>query len=241
MEEFARLTAELVAIDSVNPSLVAGGAGEAEIARFVAAWLDQAGLEVEVLEPVPGRPSVVGLARGRGGGRSLLLNAHLDTVGTAGMEAPFSPRVDGGLLYGRGALDMKGSLAAIMLAGREAARRDLRGDVIVAAVADEEAGSIGTEAVLELYRADAALVAEPTWLRLAIGHRGFVGLEVEVTGRAAHGSRPERGLDAIVRMGRVLVGLDQLDRQLRAAPPHPLLGTASAHASVIEGGQELSS
>jgi acetylornithine deacetylase len=170
-----------------------------------------------------------------------MLNAHLDTVGTAGMEAPFSPRVDDGRLYGRGALDMKGSLAAIMLAGRETAQRGLRGDVIVAAVADEEAGSIGTEAVLERYRADAAVVAEPTWLRLAIGHRGFVGLEIEVTGRAAHGSRPERGLDAIVRMGRVLVGLEQLDRQLQAAPPHPLLGTASAHASVIEGGQELSS
>jgi acetylornithine deacetylase/succinyl-diaminopimelate desuccinylase-like protein len=136
---------------------------------------------------------------------------------------------------------MKGSLAAIMLAGREAARRRLHGDVIVAAVADEEAGSIGTEAVLERYRADAAIVAEPTSLRLAVGHRGFVGIEVEVTGRAAHGSRPDRGLDAIVRMGRVLVGLEQLDRRLQAGTPHPLLGTASAHASVIEGGQELSS
>jgi acetylornithine deacetylase len=241
VEEFARLTAELVAIDSVNPSLVAGGAGETEIARFVSSWMEQAELEVEVLEPVAGRPSVVGVARGTGGGRSLMLNAHLDTVGTAGMEAAFSGRVEGGRLYGRGALDMKGSLAAIMLAAREAARRGLRGDVVVAAVADEEAGSVGTEAVLERYVADAAIVAEPTWLRLAIGHRGFVGLEVEVTGRAAHGSRPERGLDAIVRMGRVLVGLEELDRRLQSGPRHQLLGTASAHASVIEGGQELSS
>ena len=241
MDELARLTAELVAIDSVNPSLVAGGAGEAEIARFVAAWLEQAGLAVEVLEAVAGRPSVVGVAPGSGGGRSLMLNAHLDTVGTAGMEAPFSARIAGSRLYGRGALDMKGSLAAIMLAGREAAGRGLRGDVIVAAVADEEAGSIGTEAVLERHRADAAIVAEPTWLQLAIGHRGFVGLEVEVAGRAAHGSRPDRGLDAIVRMGRVLVGLEELDRRLQAGAHHPLLGTASAHASVIEGGQELSS
>jgi acetylornithine deacetylase len=241
MDEFARLTAELVAIDSVNPSLVAGGAGEAEIARFVAAWLERAGLDVEILEPVAGRPSVVGVARGSGGGRSLLLNAHLDTVGTAGMEAPLSPRIEKGRLYGRGALDMKGSLAAIMLAGREAARLGLRGDVLVTAVADEEAGSIGMEAVLERYRADAAIVAEPTWLRLAIGHRGFVGFEITVAGRAAHGSRPERGIDAIVRMGRVLVRLEQLDRRLQSAPPHPLLGTSSAHASVIGGGQELSS
>ncbi|HST25402.1 MAG TPA: M20/M25/M40 family metallo-hydrolase, partial [Gaiellaceae bacterium] len=123
MDELARLTAELVAIDSVNPSLVAGGAGEGEIARFVADWLRRAGLDVEVLEPVAGRPSVVGVARGSGGGRSLMLNAHLDTVGVAGMDAPFSGRVEGERLYGRGALDMKGSLAAIMLAGREAAGR----------------------------------------------------------------------------------------------------------------------
>jgi acetylornithine deacetylase len=190
---------------------------------------------------VSGRPSVVGVARGSGGGRSLLLNAHQDTVGTAGMTAPFASRVADGRLYGRGSLDMKGSLAAIMLAGRDAARRGLQGDVVVAAVADEEAGSVGTEAVLERYRTDAALVAEPTWLDLAIAHRGFAGLEVEVAGRAAHGSRPDRGLDAIVRMGRVLVGLEALDRRLQAGPRHPLLGTASAHASVIDGGQELSS
>jgi acetylornithine deacetylase len=136
---------------------------------------------------------------------------------------------------------MKGSLAAIMVAAREAAGLGLRGDVIVAAVADEEAGSIGTEAVLERYRADAAIVAEPTWLRLAVAHRGFVGVEVEVAGRAAHGSRPERGVDAIVRMGRVLVRLEELDRGLQSQPAHPLLGTGSVHASVIEGGQELSS
>jgi len=240
VDELARLTAELVAIDSVNPSLVPGGAGEAEIARFVAEWLERAGLEVDVLGPDE-RPSVVGIARGSGGGRSLILNAHLDTVGTAGMDAPFSPRVEGECLYGRGALDMKGSLAAIMLAGREAARQGLHGDVIVAAVADEEAGSIGTEALLGRYRAHAAIVAEPTWMQLAIAHRGFVGAEITVTGRAAHGSRPERGVDAIVRMGRVLVGLEELDRRLRSAGPHPLLGTGSAHASVIEGGQELSS
>jgi acetylornithine deacetylase len=241
VDELARLTADLVAIDSVNPSLVAGASGEKQIAHFVAAWLQSAGLEVEVLEPVSSRPSVVGVARGSGGGRSLMLNAHLDTVGVAGMEAPFSPRIEGDRLYGRGALDMKGSLAAVMLAGREAAGLGLRGDVAVAAVADEEAGSVGTEAVLERFRTDAAIVAEPTWLKLAIAHRGFVGFEIEVAGRAAHGSRPDRGLDAIVRMGRVLVGLEQLDRVLQSAPRHPLLGTGSAHASVIEGGQELSS
>jgi acetylornithine deacetylase/succinyl-diaminopimelate desuccinylase-like protein len=241
VDELARLASELVAIDSVNPTLFPGAAGEPAIARFVAAWLDEAGLAVDVLEPVPGRPTVVGVARGAGGGRTLLLNAHLDTVGTAGMEAPFSPRLRDGRLYGRGALDMKGSLAAVMLAGRNAAGAGPSGDVVVAAVADEEAASLGTEALLERYRADAAIVGEPTWLRLGIAHRGFVGMEITVAGRAAHGSRPERGVDAIVRMGRVLAGLEALDRRLRAAPPHPLLGTGSVHASTIEGGQELSS
>jgi acetylornithine deacetylase len=136
---------------------------------------------------------------------------------------------------------MKGSLAAIMLAGREAARRRLRGDVIVAAVADEEAASIGTETVLEHVRTDAAIVAEPTGLTVGVAHKGFVGLEIETQGRAAHGSRPDLGLDAIAKMGRVLLGIETLDRGLRAEPAHPLVGGGSLHASVIEGGQELSS
>src|SRR5205823_13837343 len=123
------LLAQLVAIDSVNPDLIPGAAGEREIAAFVAGWLDEAGLEVELLEPVPGRPSVVGVARGRGGGRTLLLNAHLDTVGVAGMEAPHEPRIEAGRLYGRGAYDMKAGLAAIMLAGAALTGRGLAGDV----------------------------------------------------------------------------------------------------------------
>jgi acetylornithine deacetylase len=239
-DELAELTTQLVAIDSVNPALVPGGAGEAEIARFVADWLGAAGLEVELLGPSE-RPSVVGVARGSGGGRSLMLNAHTDTVGVAGMEDPLASHCEDGRLYGRGAYDMKGSLAAIMLAGREAARRRLRGDVIVAAVADEEAASIGTETVLEHVRTDAAIVAEPTGLTVGVAHKGFVGLEIETQGRAAHGSRPDLGLDAIAKMGRVLLGIETLDRGLRAEPAHPLLGGGSLHASVIEGGQELSS
>ena len=137
---------------------------------------------------------------------------------------------------------MKGSLAAIMLAGREAARWGLRGDVVVAAVADEEAGqrrNRGRARAVSRGRGDRR---RATWLRLAIGHlAASSGSRSRSTGRAAHGSRPDRGLDAIVRMGRVLVGLETLDRRLQSGPRHPLLGTASAHASVIEGGQELSS
>ncbi len=241
MSPLAELLADLVRIDSVNPDLIAGAAGEAEIARFVAAWLEAAGLEVEVEEVAPGRFNTVGIARGSGGGKTLLLNAHLDTVGVAGMARPFEPAVENGRMRGRGSYDMKAGLAAIMLAGSEAARAGLRGDVIVTAVCDEEVASIGTTRVAERYRADAAIVSEPTEMRLVIAHRGFVGFEVETKGRAAHGSRPDLGVDAIAHMGHVLVGIEALDRRLRASPTHPLLGSGSLHASVIEGGQEFSS
>lgn len=240
-QSLAELTAELVRIDSTNPELGQGGAGEGEIARFVAGWLERAGLEVELDEVAPGRLNTVGVARGSGGGRSLMLNAHMDTVGVAGMEAPFQPRLEDGRLYGRGAYDMKASLAAIMLAGAEAARRGLRGNVIVAAVCDEEAASIGTARIAERYSADAAIVTEPTEERLALAHKGFVAWEIEVFGRAAHGSRPDVGIDAIARMGHVLVRVEELDRRLRAEPTHPLLASGSLHASLVEGGQEYSS
>jgi acetylornithine deacetylase len=237
----AELLADLVRIDSINPDLIEGAAGEEEIARFVAGWLEDAGLEVEVEEVTPGRFNTVGIARGSGGGRALLLNAHLDTVGVAGMDRPFEPAVEDGRLHGRGSYDMKAGLAAIMLAGADAARAALRGDVIVTAVCDEEVASIGTARVAERYRADAAIVSEPTEMRLALAHKGFVGFEVETKGRAAHGSRPDLGVDAIAHMGHVLVGIEELDRRLRAEPTHPLLGSGSLHASVIEGGQEFSS
>ena len=205
------LAAALVAIDSINPALVPGGAGEREIASFVADWCVAHGFEVEVLGDE--RPSVVATKRGSGGGRSLLLNGHLDTVGVAGMEAPFEPRIEGDRLYGRGAYDMKGALAAILLAASDVT--GLRGDVIVTLVADEELASIGTEAVVERVRADAAIVVEPTELRVAIAHRGFVGFELETEGIAAHGSRPDLGVDAIAKMGPILVALADLDERLQ--------------------------
>jgi acetylornithine deacetylase len=136
---------------------------------------------------------------------------------------------------------MKGSLAAIMVAAARAQQLGLAGDVIVAAVADEEVASIGTEALVRATRADAAIVAEPTDMKLCIAHKGFVGFQIEVAGRAAHGSRPDLGVDAIARMGQVLVRLEALDDEVAAGRRHPLLGTGSTHASLIEGGQEYSS
>ncbi len=241
MTEIVELLRQLVSIDSINPDLVPGGAGEAEIAHFVAGWLERAGLEVEIDQPAPGRPNVIGIARGTGGGRSLILNAHMDTVGVAGMERPHDPYIEDNRLYGRGAYDMKAGLASIMMAGAAAKQRNLRGDVIVTAVADEEFASIGTSSVVKRWHADAAIVTEPTELQICTAHKGFVWLEVETLGVAAHGSRPDLGVDAIVKMGHVLVELERLDRALRAVPTHRLLVSGSVHASLISGGQELSS
>src|SRR2546430_16570522 len=240
VEGLTELISELVRIESVNPDLVTSGSGETAIAHFVASWLSDAGLSVELVEPVAGRASVVGVLRGTGGGRSLMLNAHMDTVGEGGMSDAFSPRVEGGRIYGRGAYDMKASLASIMITAREAAKLRLKGDLIITAVADEEAASLGTSAVLEKFRADAAIVSEPTELPLCLAHKGFVWLEVETTGVAAHGSRADIGVDAIANMGRVLTGVLELNERLQSGRRHPLLGTGSIHASLIEGGQELS-
>jgi acetylornithine deacetylase len=240
--DLTALLSDLVAIDSVNPSLVPGGAGEAEIAAFVARWARDAGLEAELLEGTPGRPSVLVRARGAGRGRTLLLCGHLDTVNVEGMRDPHAPRVEGDRLHGRGAYDMKGGLAAALIAAREAATLGLGGDVVVAAVADEEHASIGIQEALDALgdEPDAAVVTEPTELEIAVAHKGFVWSEVEVTGRAAHGSRPHLGVDAIAKMGAVLAELGRLDGAL-AERTHPLLGRASVHASTIEGGVELSS
>jgi acetylornithine deacetylase len=239
--EIRGLLAELVAIDSVNPTLVPGGAGEAEIARFVAGWLDRNGVAVEYHDLGDARANVIGRVPGHGGGRALLLNAHLDTVGVGGLDAGLSPRVEGNRVYGRGSFDMKGSLSVIMLVAAAVAERPLAGDLIVTAVADEEAYSIGTEAVAKTVTADAAIVAEPTEMQVVVAHKGFVWLELATDGVAAHGSRYDLGVDAIARMGPVLMGLAELDESLRAErDQHSLLGGASVHASLIEGGRELS-
>jgi acetylornithine deacetylase len=239
-DDLQKLVCKLVAIESVNPDLVAAGSGESKIAAFVAEWLGAEGLAVQVAEPLPGRTSVIAVLAGSGGGASLMLNAHMDTVGAGGMKDPFIPVVRNGRVYGRGAYDMKGSLAAIMIAAREARKLKLCGDVIVAAVADEEVASVGTAAVLERIEADAAIVTEPTEMRLCLAHKGFAWLEVETRGVAAHGSRPDLGFDAVAHMGRILTGVLELDHRLRAGRGHLLLGTGTLHASLIEGGQELS-
>jgi acetylornithine deacetylase len=233
---------KLVTTNSVNPTLVPGAPGESEIAAVTAEAMRESGLEVTVLEGKPGRPSVAGRLRGGGEGPSLMFNAHYDTVGVEGMEAPFAAEVKDGRLYGRGAYDMKGSLAASIEAARAlaAAGIRLRGDLVVAAVADEEYASLGTEELIHACPTDAVIVTEPTSLRLCVAHRGFTWIEVRAFGRAAHGSRYKEGIDANLRMGRVLHRLENLERELRTSEGHPLLGPPTLHAALLAGGTGLS-
>jgi len=237
-----RTLQDLVRINSVNPRLDPSAAGEAAIAAYVADALEQLGLEVFRHEPAPGRISVVGRLRGSRPGKSLMLNAHADTVDVAGMDEPFSGDIRDGRIYGRGAYDMKGGLAAMMGAVKALvdAGRPHGGEILLAAVADEEYASLGTEDLVSRYHPDAAIVTEPTALDICLAHKGFAWFEVATQGRAAHGSRFDLGIDANMRMGRVLAELDLLEKELRARTPHPLVGPPSLHAATLCGGSGLS-
>jgi acetylornithine deacetylase len=228
----------LVRIDSVNPGLDPAGGGEAQIAAWIARWGHNAGLRVDVLEGTTGRPSVIVRGGRARGGRRLLLCGHLDTVSLAGTSDGLTARVESDRLYARGAYDMKAGLAAALIACRDAALVGIDGEVIVAAVADEELASLGIAEVLthlDPAAIDGAVVTEPTERQAGTAHRGFAWTEITVTGVAAHGSRPHLGADAILAAGHHLVALDHLDRQLRSRP-HPFLGPGNLHASLISGG-----
>jgi acetylornithine deacetylase len=243
MDPVLQLARDLIAIPSVNPSLVPGAPGERDTAEYVAARLRLIGMDVEMHDALPGRPNVVGIADGRAPGPALMFCGHLDTVGVEGMDGPFDPVEREGRLYGRGAQDMKGGIAAMIHAAESVLHGNglSCGRLIVAAVADEEYASAGAEALVARLHADAAVITEPTDLAVGVAHKGFSAAEVVMHGRAAHGSRPAEGRDAILRMGRVLAKLEAEDRKLQGQPAHPLLGTGSLHASSIEGGGELSS
>jgi acetylornithine deacetylase len=242
MSDAIDLLRDLVRIKSVNPALVPGAAGEAEIAGFCAGWLASRGFEVHRHEATPGRPSIVGIARGSGGGQTLMLNGHTDTVTIAGYDGDaLDPRIADGRVWGRGSGDMKAGVAAMMVAAHRAHGRKLRGDILVACVADEENASLGSEEVARHYRPDAVIVTEPTDLELIVTHKGFVWFDVTVEGRAAHGSLPDEGVDAIAKAGRFLTALDDHAKALLDRTPYPRLGTGSIHASIIRGGEEMSS
>ncbi len=232
----------LVQIDSVNSDLESGAAGEGEIARYVADALNAIGITPQVHEVEAGRTNVFGLLKGTDGGRSLLLNAHLDTVGVTGMRAPFSGELRDGKIYGRGAYDMKASIAAMLAVMKGLVKSDTRlaGDLWFTTVIDEEYGSKGMEHLVTQIHTDAAIVTEPSELRVCCAHRGFVWMEVITQGRAAHGSRFAEGIDANMHMGRVLVEIEKLSRELVQRPGHPLLGPPSIHVPLMKGGTSQS-
>lgn len=233
------LTQRLVQINSANPSMGSSpGPGETAIARYIAAWLEHRDLECHWIEPTKGRPSVVGVMRGTGGGNSLMFNGHIDTVTLAGYDNdPLSGTIAHGKLHGRGAADMKSGVAAALVALASTKPLKLRGDVLFAGVADEEDLSIGTEDLLRAgWRADAAIVTEPTNLSVVHAHKGFVWLEVTI-----HGSRADLGVDAISKAGHFLAELDHYSQRLRESNPSSPLGPPTIHASLIKGGEEASS
>lgn len=240
------LLVRLVAIDSVNPALVRGAPGERAITDFIAAWLRERGVEVDEVagDGDVDRPSLLCRVPGTGSGRSLMLYAHSDTVGVDGMDDPFAATVRDGALYGRGAWDMKGSLAAILRVAAQIAERPCAGDVWLMIAADEESDSRGTEAVLrELARRGerpgGCIVTEPSGLRVMTGHRGFATATIITHGRAAHTARRDEGVDAVAMMARVIVALNDLDTRKHAEAAHPLLGHEAVVVSLLQGGSEL--
>ncbi|KAF7560065.1 hypothetical protein G7046_g4086 [Stylonectria norvegica] len=244
IEDPILLTQTFVQINSASPTLGSvPGPGETEMARYIASWLAHRDIETHWLEPTKGRPSIIGVARGTGGGKTLMFNGHLDTVTLQGYDGDaLSGHITDGKLYGRGSADMKSGLAAALVALAEAKKLGLRGDVIFTGVADEEDKSLGTEQLLRVgWRADAALVIEPTGLEILHAHKGFVWLDVTIHGLAAHGSLPEIGIDAISKAGYFLVELDRYAKRLQERTPDPTVGLPSVHASIIKGGEEESS
>jgi len=232
----------LVRIESVTPWLIPTGSGEAKIAAFIAGWLDQAGADVEVVEVEPGRPNVLARLRGTGGGRTLCLNAHSDTVGYAGWPSDaLVPRIDGDRMYGLGAADDKSGCAAAMLllAAIADSGARLRGDLLVACVADEEGASIGSEHLARLGGIDASIVIEPQPTHeVVVEHQGFGWIDVITRGVAAHGCEPDAGVDAIVHLAEVITRLHRLDLVRFQPHPSPMNGRTVFHTGTISGGTD---
>lgn len=235
------LTRALVAIDSRNPLLVPGGPGEIEAAGFLASVLRDWGFAVQLIDAAPNRPNLIARI-GTPGGRSLMFNGHLDVVGVEGMShPPFDPILKNNRIYGRGSTDMKSGIAAMCVAALTASNSGINGELIVTAVADEEFDSVGSKSLIASgIRADAVIITEPTQLQICSAHRGFAWFDIDILGRAAHGSRYDIGIDAITHAGLLLSELDRLEQDVLPRSTHSLLGRGSIHASTIQGGSGFS-
>ena len=205
------LLRELVSIDSVNPGLVDGAAGESAIVAFLQHRLSNAGFTTHVVCPPnrPDRPSLVAVAPGPLNAHTVIFNGHLDTVGVKGMDAPFTPRIDGDRLFARGAADMKGGVAALVVAAEDLVRAGAPVRPVLALVADEEDSSLGSEAVIAALpelgiHPDVCVIGEPTDNALARSLRGFAVVKVTFAGRASHSSQPENGINAVAHLGEFM-------------------------------------
>lgn len=242
-EAAAQLLARLVEIPSINPAFRTEGDdpalfGEKAKADFVAGWLREAGIAAELQEIAPDRPNVVAHVPGRTGRHRLLLECHLDTVQVTGMDAPFTPRLEGGRLHGRGAVDDGGCVAAMMLALRALAADPAECDVTLLAAMDEEFQYRGIAAYLaDGHRADGGIAGEPTSLRIVTACKGCVRWRVEIRGRAAHSSEPWRGADAIAAGADLHAHLRHMLGPRLAERHNALVGSPTLLCSIIEGGQ----
>lgn len=231
---------KLVQINSINPMLSSCAPGEKEICNYIADVLKNLNLNPEIHEVDKNRYNITAVIKGTGNGKSLMLNAHTDTVGVEKMRDPFSGKISEGKLYGRGAYDMKASIAAMLTAAKALVDNEvkLEGDLVFAFVADEEYDSIGTKKLLKTITTDGAIITEPSNLDICIAHRGFGLYEIKTIGKVAHGGRPDLGIDANLHMGKILHELNELSQELKNATPHPSLGIPSLHVPVINGGTE---
>lgn len=239
-EEAVRLAVELVGTDSVNPGLVPGAAGEGAVVDRLRRRLTGAGFTCHVVVPEghPDRPSLLAVAPGAPDAPTVVLTGHLDTVGVDGMAEPFAARVEGDRLLGRGASDMKGGVAALVVAAEALVAGASPVRPVLALVADEEDRSLGTEAVLAALpglglRPLAALVAEPTWLARCTSLRGYAVVEVGFTGRAAHSSQPAEGVNAVTHLGRLLAAVEREDERLAATGGSLMVTVASGGESAF--------
>jgi acetylornithine deacetylase/succinyl-diaminopimelate desuccinylase-like protein len=243
--EVIELLSAMVEIDSVTPWLIPDGKGEGQVAEFIADWLRAAdiGAEIEIVEVEPGRPNLLARLRGVGGGPTLCINAHADTVGYAHWpQEALRPRLDGDRLYGLGAADDKAGCVAGMLAMAAVARSGarLRGDLLLACVADEEGSSIGSQHLVQMgLDIDAAIVIEPQPTEyLVTEHQGFGWIDVITHGVPAHGCVPEVGVDAIVHMAEVITRMHALDNTVFIPGASAMNGRTVFHTGTISGGTD---
>lgn len=239
------LLTELVAINSINRTL-SEGPGEREIAEFIARHLNDLQLDTAIHDIGPDQRNVIAIIAGEDRRRSLLLNAHLDTIGVDGMDQPFTLARKEDRLYGRGTYDMKGSVAIMLLLADYFTRQAPALDILLTFVSDEEDKSTGMEYLVEDWLPDISpapvggIFLEPTEEDIGVCHKGFTWYELTVTGKAAHGSRPEQGIDAIAPLRSALQALSDIQAELQSRASDPLLGQPSIHSSIIRGGSELS-